>query len=115
MDAPQPQTPGWHALLRWHGFIWLILPLLWAAAYLPQLGARDLRLEEGRRAQPAREMLAAGNWITPKIYGETYLNKPPLFFWVSAAIGKLQGGVDELSIRLPSVISALLGAWLILF
>jgi 4-amino-4-deoxy-L-arabinose transferase-like glycosyltransferase len=108
-------TTGWISLLRWHGFIWILIPLLWAVTYLPQLGARDLRLEEGRRAQPAREMLQTGDWVTPRIYGEPYLNKPPLFFWVSAAIGKLQGHVDELSIRLPSVLSALLGAWLILF
>ncbi|HUO10315.1 MAG TPA: glycosyltransferase family 39 protein [Phycisphaerae bacterium] len=100
-------------MLRSRVFVWVGIPLLWAVAYLPGLGARDLMHEEGRRAEPAAEMLRGGDWVTPRLYGEAYLNKPPLFFWMAAGLGKLQGGVNELSVRIPSVISALLGAWLL--
>src|SRR5271170_2731152 len=103
----------WPTALRSKLFLLFAIPFLWALAYLPQLSARDLRLEEGRRAEPAAEMLRTGDWITPRLYGEPYLNKPPLFFWLAAALGKVQGGVNELSIRIPSVASALLGAWLL--
>ncbi len=34
---------------RW---FWIVIVMAWAWAYLPGLGARDLRLEEGRRAIP---------------------------------------------------------------
>ena len=103
----------WIDVLRSRWFVWVGIPLLWAAAYLPGLGARDLMHEEGRRAEPAAEMLRSGDWVTPRLYGEPYLSKPPLFFWLAAGLGKLQGGVDALSVRIPSVTSVLLGAWLV--
>jgi 4-amino-4-deoxy-L-arabinose transferase-like glycosyltransferase len=103
----------WPSLLASRWFVWLVLPLLWAAAYLPNLGARDLRLEEGRRAGPAREMMAAGQYVLPTIYGEPYLSKPPLFFWVVAASAAVCGGMTEFAARLPSVLSVLAGAWVL--
>src|SRR5437867_2792555 len=94
----------WPRLLQSRAFVWLILPALWAAAYLPNLGARDLRLEEGRRATPAREMLQTGNSTVPKLYGDPYLSKPPLYFWIVAGFGAVMGEVDELAVRLPAVL-----------
>lgn len=96
-------------------FVFGVLPLLWAAAYLPNLHLRSLRLEEGRRAAPARTMLETGNFTTPKLYGDVYLSKPPLYFWLTAATGAAQGGVDELSCRLPAAVGALLSAWVVWF
>src|SRR5437763_3340633 len=101
---------SWPTILRSRVFLWVIIPLLWALAYLPQLGVRDLRLEEGRRAQPALEMLRSGDFITPRLYGEPYLNKPPLFFWVVAVNAKVQGEINNLTTRIPSVL-AVLGGW----
>ena len=96
----------WPALLDRRGFV-LVLVAVWALAYLPNLGARTLRLEEGRRATPAREMIASGDFVRPTLYGETYLNKPPLFFWLVAAVGTVVGEVNPLATRLPSVLAAL--------
>lgn len=84
--------------------------LIWAIAYLPACGARDFKGEEGRRATPAREMLLSGNYVLPTLYGDPYLNKPPLFFWVIAGFAKLRGQVDEVSVRLPSAMSVLICA-----
>src|SRR5262245_7555990 len=96
----------WPALFdrRWFA---LVIVAAWALAYLPHLGTRDLRLEEGRRATPAREMLDSGDFICPTLYGDTYLNKPPLYFWLVAACGAGLGDVTPLATRLPSVLAAL--------
>jgi 4-amino-4-deoxy-L-arabinose transferase-like glycosyltransferase len=97
---------SWPALLdrRWFA---VVLVGLWALAYLPNLGTRYLRLEEGRRTTPAREMIASGDYVVPTLYGETYLNKPPLFYWLVAATGIATGEVGPLSSRLPSVLAAI--------
>ena len=94
------------ALLEHRRFV-LLLVAAWAVAYLPHLGTRDLRLEEGRRATVAREMLASGDFVRPTLYGDTYLHKPPAFPWLIAAIGSLLGEVDPLAARLPSALAAL--------
>src|SRR4051812_26374715 len=83
---------SWPAVLDRRGFV-LILVGAWALAYLPNLGIRPLRLEEGRRATPAREMLASGDFVRPTLYGDTYLNKPPLYYWLVAAAGSVLGAV----------------------
>lgn len=92
-----------------------LLCVLWALAYLQELGTRGLRLEEGRRATPAWEMLRGHDFLVPRVYGETYLNKPPLYFWLVAGTGKILGDVNEWAVRLPSAAGALLGAMLLLF
>ncbi len=92
----------------------VLLCLFWAAAYLPELGVRGLRLEEGRRATPAWEMMLRQDYVVPRIYGEVYLNKPPLYFWLVAGVGKILGDVNEWAVRIPSAAGALLGALLLL-
>jgi 4-amino-4-deoxy-L-arabinose transferase-like glycosyltransferase len=111
---PSPARRNWTTLLRCREFVWLVIPLLWALAYLPQLGTRDLHHEEGRRAEPAAEMLRTHDYVMPTIYGEPYLNKPPLYFWIAAGLGAIQGQVSAWSVRIPSVLSVLLGAWLLM-
>ncbi len=105
----------WLRCLNWRWFAVVVIPLLWALAYLPELGARDLRLEEGRRATPAREMLQTGDFITPRLYGEPYLNKPPGYFWLVAGVGAIQGKVDSLTVRVPSVMAILIGALIVAY
>src|SRR5207248_10095383 len=96
----------WTTLLHRRGFVF-VLVAVWALAYLPNLGLRTLRLEEGRRATPAREMLASGDFVRPTIYGETYLSNPPLYYWMTAAVGAILGEVTPLAVRIPSVLAAL--------
>lgn len=103
----------WTTLLPTRAWLWVAIPALWALAYLPNLGVRPLRMEEGRRAAPARAMLDGGDYTVPTLYGRPYLNKPPGFFWAVAGIGALRGDVDELAVRLPSALAALGGALLV--
>lgn len=62
-------------------------------------------------------MVETGDWVTPRLYGKPWFEKPPLFYWGAALCFKLFG-VSEAAARLPSAISALLAtfalAWLAL-
>jgi len=60
--------------------------------------------DEGRNAEVAREMLAAGRWIVPHFNGLPFLDKPPLLFWTIAAAFRVLG-TSELAARLPSALS----------
>jgi branched-subunit amino acid transport protein AzlD len=58
------------------------------AASLPLLslglGLSFLDPDEGLYADVAARMLASGDWIVPRFNGLPYLEKPPLYFWLSA-------------------------------
>ena len=60
-------------------------------------------------------MAETGDWVTPRLYGKPWFEKPPLYYWGAAICFKLFG-VSEAAARLPSAISALLAtlalAWL---
>ncbi len=59
---------------------------------------------EGRYAEIPREMLASGDWITPRLEpDQSFWAKPPLVFWTIATAYRLFG-VSEFSARLPSLI-----------
>lgn len=63
--------------------------------------------DEPRYAQVAREMLAAGNWITPTLYGHAWLEKPILLYWGEMLSYALFGVVDWAA-RVPSALAATL-------
>ena len=65
--------------------------------------------DEGRYAEIAREMLDSGNWIVPRLYGVTYLEKPPLLYWLAAGAFRLFG-LSELAARIVPALSAAIGA-----
>ena len=71
--------------------------------------------DEPRYAWIARDMAESGDWITPRLYGSPWFEKPPLYYW-GAALSFKVFGVSETSARLPSAITALLAtlalAWL---
>ena len=63
--------------------------------------------DEPRYARVAVEMQRAGEWVTPTLGGEPWLEKPPLFYWLAgAAFGVL--GETEAAARVPSVLGLLL-------
>jgi len=54
-------------------------------AFLGGLGAIPLiEPDEGRYAEIPREMLARGDFVTPHLNGVPYLEKPPLYYWLTA-------------------------------
>jgi 4-amino-4-deoxy-L-arabinose transferase-like glycosyltransferase len=98
-------------------FVWIALML--AALYLSyfhNLGALGLvGPDEPRYAWIARDMMETGDWVTPRLYGKPWFEKPVLYYWGAALSFKLFG-VNEAAARLPSAASALLAtlalAWL---
>jgi 4-amino-4-deoxy-L-arabinose transferase-like glycosyltransferase len=84
------------------GSSWLAWVVL-AAAWFATMPVRPLfDPDEGRYAEIPREMLASGDWITPRFDGLKYFEKPPLQYWATAAIYSA-AGVSEASSRLWSV------------
>ena len=85
----------------------LIVPLVWAAIYLPGLGSLEIKGEEGRRILPAITMLETGDYIVPQVGSEQYFSKPPLVNWLVAASFKVFGVRNEWTARLPSALCVL--------
>jgi 4-amino-4-deoxy-L-arabinose transferase-like glycosyltransferase len=89
------------------GAAYAILIALWAAIYLPGLGAVEIKGEEIRRIMPGVNMLESGDWIVPRFNGEPYLRKPPLVNWAIALSIKTFGVRNEWTARFPSVLAML--------
>src|SRR6266498_5548536 len=65
-----------------------IVAIVWFAG----IGTRTLiHPDEGRYAEIAREMAVSGDWLTPRLNGLKYFEKPPLQYWTTAAAFKLFG------------------------
>ena len=90
------------------GQLILALFLLVATLFTLSLPHRELYGEEGRRVMAAREMLSSGDFILPTVSGEPYLNKPPLYPWMTAMIGFVKGEVDAIAVRIPALVATLL-------
>lgn len=81
--------------------------VLFLPAYFINLERVQLIRDEAIRAIVAFEMLKSGDFITPTISGEPYLNKPPLFNWILALCFRLTGSYSEMVLRLPVIVSIL--------
>ncbi|MGA0586233.1 phospholipid carrier-dependent glycosyltransferase [Dyella sp. KRB-257] len=70
----------------------LLVTLLWGVAWIAGLMRSALgEPDEGRYAEVAREMLASGDWITPRLNGFLFFDKPPLHYWGTALAYVLLG------------------------
>lgn len=96
---------------------WLLLTLIVSYVCLFD-GLTALGLvgpDEPRYAAISRDMAAGQDWVTPRLNGQPWLEKPILFYW-AAASGYRVVGDSEMAARLPSALSAamtsLILAWL---
>ena len=76
-------------------------------------GTRVLSHHEVLFAQPAKEMLATGNWIVPTIAGQPSMHKPPGTHWLIALTMAVTGSDGERVVRLASVAGGVVAALLI--
>jgi 4-amino-4-deoxy-L-arabinose transferase-like glycosyltransferase len=87
------------------------LDLIWLLALGAILIATGIGLrepwpaDEPRFALVARDMVATGDWLIPKVGGELYADKPPLYFWLLAVAFTLTGSTRA-SFLLPSLLAA---------
>jgi 4-amino-4-deoxy-L-arabinose transferase-like glycosyltransferase len=56
--------------------------------------------DEPRYASIGREMARSGDWITPRLWGDPWFEKPPLLYWMTAAGFTLGLGAEHAA-RLP--------------
>lgn len=83
---------------------WSILAVLWMGS----LGARALiSPDEGRYATLALGMLQSGDWLTPRLNGFLYFEKPILPYWMGAASLHLFG-INEFAARFWPGLSGLM-------
>jgi len=86
----------------------LVFALLWIAT----LGSRALlHPDEGRYAEIAREMLASGDWLTPRLNGIKYFEKPALQYWATAGAYTIFGQ-NEFAARFWCGLTSFLGVLL---
>ncbi|MFI4929533.1 MAG: glycosyltransferase family 39 protein [Burkholderiales bacterium] len=82
--------------MAWLALLLVLFALLWFAS----LGSRSLvDTDEGRYAALALEMARSGDWVTPRLNGLLYFEKPPLQYWIGA-LSFNWFGITEFSARL---------------
>ncbi|MEQ1949124.1 MAG: glycosyltransferase family 39 protein [Bryobacteraceae bacterium] len=90
---------------------WLIVPLL--LLYLLHLGGVGfLGPDEPRYASIGRQMAQSHDFVTPRLDGEPWFEKPPLLYWMVAAGHALRLS-DEWAARLPVALASV--AFLLFF
>lgn len=86
----------------------VILTVLLSLFFFITLGNRPLvSPDEARYSEIPREMLESGDFVTPKLNGILYFEKPPLIYWVEAASLKTFG-LNEWAARGPNAVFAIL-------
>lgn len=93
---------------RFFIFLTLLFGLLWFG----QLDYRKLvKPDEGRYAEISREMVATGDWVTPRLNGLKYFEKPPMQYWATAAAYEAFGE-NEWTARLWTALTGFAGVLL---
>ncbi|KZE33857.1 ArnT family glycosyltransferase [Crenobacter luteus] len=75
---PQPTEKPWLLLLL--TFVWL-----WPGI----LGHDPWKPDEPFVHAVVAHMLGSGDWLTPTVNGQPYLDAPPLYYWVAAAFARV--------------------------
>ncbi|MBO6210757.1 MAG: glycosyltransferase family 39 protein, partial [Schwartzia sp.] len=93
----------------------IFLTLLGAALFLfanGQLAITDP--VESNYTQTAKEMLLSGDWVSPRIFGNFWYDKPAFFYWELIAAFKVFGFTDFAARFFPAVFGVV-GLWLTYF
>jgi 4-amino-4-deoxy-L-arabinose transferase-like glycosyltransferase len=86
--------------------LWLFFAVL--SFYCIGLGVMPyLTPSEARYIEVPRQMLATDDWLTPRINGVPYFEKPPLFYWMQASVLKFFG-TGEFAGRIATALLATL-------
>jgi 4-amino-4-deoxy-L-arabinose transferase-like glycosyltransferase len=93
---------------------WLIAAAL-LVVWFSGMSPRKLQHpDEGRYAEIAREMAVSGDWVTPRLNGLKYFEKPPFQYWVTAAAFNAFG-VREWTARLAPALAGFLAVLIVGF
>lgn len=87
----------------------VLLTVLFGFLFGILLGSRPLSVpDEGRYVEISREMAVTGDYLTPRLNGVKYFEKPVLFYWLEAFSIRLFG-LGEFTLRLWPALFALFG------
>ena len=93
-----------------HVLLFFLAALLFLAA---GIGLRDpWPADEPRFALVARDMVETGDWLFPRVGGELYQDKPPVFFWLMASALVVTGSLRA-AFLLPSLLASMGILWLV--
>ena len=93
-------------------YLYLIVLLFAGAIYVGCIVSPPSLMDDvdSVQAQIARNMLVSGDWVTARLDGVPYLEKPALIYWAIALSYKIFG-VHDWSARIPIALSALALCW----
>jgi 4-amino-4-deoxy-L-arabinose transferase-like glycosyltransferase len=92
---------------------WLVIAV--AVIWFSNLEYRKLiKPDEGRYAEIPREMVASGDWVTPRLNDLKYFEKPPLQYWATATAYEVFGEHQWTS-RLWTALTGFAGILLVWF
>lgn len=87
--------------------LFVLLMVIAAVILVAGMGLRDpWPADEPRFALIARDMAEGGHWLLPSVGGVLYPDKPPLHFWMVAALYAITGSL-RISFLLPAFIGGL--------
>src|SRR5687768_4018859 len=87
-------------------FVWIIFAIIIIAVYLFGLSVPLLGPDEPRYAQIAREMFQRNDFVTPKLGGFDWFEKPALLYWLQIFFYKIFD-VNEFAARFGSALFGL--------
>lgn len=79
----------------------LVMLYFWGNGSLPVTAPVEVNY-----AQTAKEMLAAGDWLSPQIYGNYWYDKPIFFYWELVAAFSMFGVTDFAARFFPALFAA---------
>ena len=107
VDGVSIDPPAAHKSVRSAAVLALLL--VFAAIWFANLEHRRLiHPDEGRYAEIPREMVVTGDWLTPRLNGLKYFEKPALQYWITAAAYETFG-IHPWTARLWPALSGFLG------
>ena len=85
--------------------LWLLLPLAYFLFFFDMAKVGLIGPDEPRYASIARSMAASGDWVTPRLNGQPWFEKPALLYWMQGAAFRAGLG-PEVAPRLPVALVA---------
>jgi 4-amino-4-deoxy-L-arabinose transferase-like glycosyltransferase len=91
---------------------WVLLAAIFAAVQFASLFTPPLLDDaDASHAEAAQHMALSGDWVTLKVNGIRYLEKPPLPYWLDAGLYRVFGQ-NVFATHLPNALALLGCAWL---
>jgi 4-amino-4-deoxy-L-arabinose transferase-like glycosyltransferase len=93
--------------------VWALFAAIFIAIYFSSLFTPPLLDDvDAAHAQAAQYIARTGDFVTPKIDGIRYIEKPPLPYWAVAILYRVTGAENAFTTHLPNALAMLGLTWL---